>query len=162
MFVDVKMSKWQRLHLPREATKDEVIGILKGGDVQKLWNHYRGILREALPEPEEYLSPNENWNQETIELHGTGNQGIIWTNKPADDPLLDDSGEYPKQMSIVWSVDDFEQRAIVHEGYMSPAFYDRNKFSIALHEMCKDHDATIGITWDTIDYYLDKHCNPRK
>jgi hypothetical protein len=36
--------------------------------------------------------------------------------------------------------------------------YDRTKFELALSNMVRKHDATLGITWDTIDYYLDEYC----
>jgi len=36
--------------------------------------------------------------------------------------------------------------------------YDPDKFENALYEMMRRHDATIGITWDTVDYYLDEYC----
>ena len=38
--------------------------------------------------------------------------------------------------------------------------YDRSKFSLALERMDHDHDCNNGITWDTIDYYLDEYCLP--
>ena len=36
--------------------------------------------------------------------------------------------------------------------------YDADKFEDALYDMIRHHDAEIGITWDTIDTYLDNDC----
>ena len=60
-----------------------------------------------------------------------------------------------KITSIQWSIDDFETRANTH---FDPDRYDPDKFQDALERMIDKHDANIGITWDTIDCYLDEHC----
>lgn len=78
--------------------------------------------------------------------------------------------------SVGWSVNDFISRAWEKEfpdiepeniAYDSIDFneiakqlkvYDPDKFRDALERMIYRHDATIGITWDTIDYYLDEYC----
>lgn len=78
--------------------------------------------------------------------------------------------------SIRWSIDDFLQQALLAEKvyetdpniegnqlliknaheYLKK--YDPDKFQEALEIMIDKHDASIGITWDTIDAYLDDHC----
>lgn len=68
-----------------------------------------------------------------------------------------------KNTSIQWSVEDFEQRAKENNDYRLIAKqeiveYDKSKFEAALYNMICDHDANLGITWDTIDYYLDTYC----
>ena len=77
----------------------------------------------------------------------------------------------PSQIFICWGINDFEYRASILEGYTddieesvivenkpkSPIF-DRSKFVEALGQMDHDHDANFGITWDTIDEYLDSYC----
>jgi len=78
--------------------------------------------------------------------------------------------------SISWSVDDFLQQALLAEKVyeadpniemnqisMKNAHkylrkYDPDKFQDALEVMVDKHDAGIGITWDTVDVYLDDHC----
>jgi len=88
------------------------------------------------------------------------------------------------QQSMSWSVSDFEERAIEREldeiEDVNPelhkritysethipippqyALFDRSKFKTALATMIRKHDANNGITWDTIDYYLDEHCSKR-
>ena len=40
--------------------------------------------------------------------------------------------------------------------------YDSSKFADALDEMIDNHDANNGISWSTIDYYLDTYCNKNR
>ena len=61
-----------------------------------------------------------------------------------------------KARSIVWSVADFEDRSSIEK--FNNYKFDKTKFSLALKLMIKDHDANTGITWDTVDYYLDTYC----
>lgn len=63
----------------------------------------------------------------------------------------------PGSACVVWSVDDFEHRAKYWEED-EPDKYDRSKFEAALHQMIHKHDATLGISWDTIDFWLDEMC----
>lgn len=72
-----------------------------------------------------------------------------------------------KAMSITWTVEDFEGHAENSLEYLqirNPELtdwrqvYDETKFPDALHHMINNHDASLGITWDTIDYYLDEFC----
>ena len=53
-----------------------------------------------------------------------------------------------KRESIKWSTDDFMD---YEHGTHSISEEQSNK---ALQEMIRKHDASIGITWDTIDYYI--------
>ena len=59
--------------------------------------------------------------------------------------------------TITWSVEDFEGRAVDIEAN-NDTRYDRDRFELALERMISQHDATIGITWDTVDFYLDQYC----
>lgn len=69
-------------------------------------------------------------------------------------------------ISISWGVQDFEGQAVEKERELQeekelaelPHLYDRTKFSEALHQMKHKHDANYGITWDTIDFYLNYMC----
>jgi hypothetical protein len=97
--------------------------------------------------------------------------------------------EEKDRRSIVWSVEDFEGRARereidnleddesdlfnedlaeqLHEDFEMEIpeenmLYDRSKFQDALESMIHHHDCTIGITWETIDYYLDEECKLEK
>ena len=72
--------------------------------------------------------------------------------------------ETPLMEYFGWSVEDFEQRAYaLEEGLESKgAVYDRSKFKLALAEMVRNFDAEIGLTWDTVDFWLDEICRLEK
>ena len=67
-------------------------------------------------------------------------------------------------LGVYWHIDDFEARAIekeeqdLKEYTPRPVLYDRIRFEESLLAMISDHDCNIGITWDTIDYYLNEYC----
>lgn len=64
-----------------------------------------------------------------------------------------------KSRSIEWSVADFQAWAMDTYGKGKwKKIYDPSKFQYALETMIKQHDCTIGITWETIDYYLNQYC----
>ncbi len=63
-----------------------------------------------------------------------------------------------KSTSISWSVDDFADRAEEMEGKKWERVYDEKKFKNALKRMIHDHDCNDGITWETIDAYLESDC----
>ena len=61
--------------------------------------------------------------------------------------LLKEFEQYKKE-SVKWSVEDF-------------TWYEHDTYTIneeqaqdALERMINKHDASIGITWDTIEYYI--------
>jgi len=60
-----------------------------------------------------------------------------------------------KRESIRWSISDFKQQANNSE---NPEYYDLSKFPSALELMIEEHDADVGINWDTIQSYLDDYC----
>lgn len=64
----------------------------------------------------------------------------------------------PGQNCIVWSVKDFELRAEERLGKKWPHTYDESKFQEALDKMIDKHDAQYGISWITVDYWLDELC----
>lgn len=64
------------------------------------------------------------------------------------DALKAEFEQYKKE-SIKWSVEDFTE----YDGYK----ISRNKAQEALEDMISNHDASIGINWYTIEYYLDKY-----
>ena len=64
--------------------------------------------------------------------------------------------EKTKGMSYIgWSVEDFKYQASKQK---DPSIYDETKFQNALDIMINKHDAIIGITWETINYYLNEYC----
>ena len=88
--------------------------------------------------------------------------------------LLNQAKNYQEEKdkrSMVWSVDDFIIQAennwentkksfgdIYKDATCWQDVYDESKFQNALYEMIRKHDANYGITWDTIDFYLDEYC----
>lgn len=69
--------------------------------------------------------------------------------------------------AIYWSTEDFEYRAIENFNSLKESepvefehlesweqLYDKTKFAYQLGKMTNNHDASIGITWETIDIYL--------
>jgi hypothetical protein len=86
------------------------------------------------------------------------------------DLIIDDVNQLSKE-SVTWSFTDFLYRALEKEEYKGVVYeltideaadilqkYDLHKFQAGLERMIDKHDATIGITWDTIDFYLDEYC----
>ncbi len=60
--------------------------------------------------------------------------------------------------SITWSVEDFESRAEALEGKNWRNVFDEDTFEDALSDMIINHDASHGITWETIDECLFFNC----
>jgi hypothetical protein len=63
---------------------------------------------------------------------------------------------------IFWHVNDFESQAQIDEKFAKEngeeLEFDRDKFQTALEKMINEHDATLGITWDTVSMYLNDYC----
>lgn len=82
--------------------------------------------------------------------------------------LRSDVDDYIRQRCITWDEEDFEQSAKdLEEWYYAREenkdkpvveIYDRSKFTEALYKMIHEHNAEIGISWDTISIYLDEYC----
>lgn len=64
---------------------------------------------------------------------------------------LEEEFEQYKKESIKWGVLDFLDLQV--EGYS----IDEDQAQEALEEMIDDHDCNNGITWDTLEYYIEKH-----
>tara|TARA_R100001377_G_scaffold85310_1_gene71526 strand:+ start:51692 stop:52057 length:366 start_codon:yes stop_codon:yes gene_type:complete len=61
----------------------------------------------------------------------------------------------PGVLGVYWSVADFESQAEQNKGKYWRAFYDEKEFYGALESMMSNHDANLGITWHTVETYLD-------
>ena len=86
-------------------------------------------------------------------------QTVVEFNIDVGKPLFEIvSPNRENEASIVWTTDDFESRAEQLEEDSEPLLFDRAKFQSTLHLMIRKHDATIGISWDTIDAYLQEYC----
>jgi len=62
---------------------------------------------------------------------------------------------------IQWSIEDFEHMAIQCKGNDWEEYYDKNMFGDALECMIYDHNAEYGISWDTVQEYLQRICARR-
>lgn len=62
------------------------------------------------------------------------------------------------QLAIIWTVDDFETRASRKEKEAIGSIYNRKHFEVALVKMIENHHREEGISWATVDYYLEKYC----
>jgi hypothetical protein len=73
--------------------------------------------------------------------------------------LVHDMLNYISERCIAWDEDDFKQVAIDKTNETDwNIYYDESRFNQALKEMIDHHDATIGINWETVKYYLDEYC----
>jgi hypothetical protein len=60
---------------------------------------------------------------------------------------------------IRWDVNDFEEVAKIKTSEEEwEEYYNKDMFGMALTEMIYKHDCNIGITWQTVGYYLDTYC----
>lgn len=62
------------------------------------------------------------------------------------------------QLAIIWTVDHFEIRACKKEKEAIGSIYNRKTFEDALVKMIENHHREEGISWATVDYYLDEYC----
>jgi len=83
-----------------------------------------------------------------------------------------DYQEEKNKRSISWSVEDFISQAesrwelvaflptnsIYQNATKWQDVYDESMFENALYEMIRKHDCNNGITWDSINFYLDEYC----
>jgi len=81
------------------------------------------------------------------------NPDISWELKNQLNNALD-----PNNRAVWWSVEDLEHRAAEQEDLEEEKLYDRSKFESALDTMIHNHDCNWGISWDTLDVYLDSYC----
>lgn len=63
-----------------------------------------------------------------------------------------------RKTAIIWSIEDFEDRALNNKGENWRDFYDETKFQEALESMIEHHDAEYGIGWLNVDWYLNDVC----
>jgi hypothetical protein len=59
---------------------------------------------------------------------------------------------------VYWGVEDFEHRATEQEEWFAEDMFDRKQFQTAFETMMHEHDYNIGISWGTIDVYLNIYC----
>ncbi|MEO8402825.1 MAG: hypothetical protein ABI597_13720 [Gammaproteobacteria bacterium] len=61
-------------------------------------------------------------------------------------PIIQDSSRVAKEIAIYWHIKDIQN--------VRPDL-SANEACIVLHHLKKNHDASIGINWDVIDYVAD-------
>lgn len=54
-------------------------------------------------------------------------------------------------IALVWQADDVEMRAEERDIELTP-----EQVGDILHLLDHKHDASLGVSWDTIDYYIDE------
>lgn len=62
------------------------------------------------------------------------------------------------QLAIIWTVADFEFKARELEREAIGSIYDRKTFEDTLVKMIENHNKEQGITWKTVEFYLNKYC----
>lgn len=62
------------------------------------------------------------------------------------------------QLAIIWTVSDFEQKARELEKGKTGSIYDRKLFEDTLVKMIENHNKEEGISWKTIECYLNQYC----
>jgi len=67
--------------------------------------------------------------------------------------------QYLEERCVRWDEEDFKYAAIGKTSETEwQIYYDERRFSEALENMIQKHDAELGITWVTVNYYLDEYC----
>ena len=59
---------------------------------------------------------------------------------------------------LIWKEEHFEQKAKELEDRAVHSLFDRNKFITALYEMINNHSRDEGISWSTVESYLNEFC----
>ena len=62
------------------------------------------------------------------------------------------------ETAIIWKVEHFALKAKELEQNSGNKLYDRTLFQKALYEMIKNHNRDEGISWSTVEYYLNAFC----
>jgi hypothetical protein len=76
--------------------------------------------------------------------------GLIPMDKNAEQEAVAVLEDYwTKRIGIVWEIDDIFHQAKVHGRLLT----EEDAIEV-LYKIQDDHDATIGVNWDTIDYYV--------
>ena len=64
------------------------------------------------------------------------------------------------ETAIIWKVEHFEEKAkeIEKDKMAKQELFNRSAFEFALYEMIKNHTRSEGISWDTVEFYLNEFC----
>ena len=67
----------------------------------------------------------------------------------------------PSAHIIAWHNSDMEELADNYEDNAEPednVKYDRSQIPHAMEMMVDSHDASMGISWESLEYYLEEYC----
>jgi hypothetical protein len=81
-FVDIKITTWERIFIAEEDV-EHVKHLLESGEIfepNQLWNYIEPEEVIPLAEVDEWMTPEENGGESTMELH-LNNAELIWSNK---------------------------------------------------------------------------------
>ena len=78
MYIDVKVSMWQRITLPEDMTEDKALALVKSTTPGELFEMFSSDW-ETLDDTEQYVSLDENQTYSTRELRNDDCM-IIWEN----------------------------------------------------------------------------------
>lgn len=94
-------------------------------------------------------------------------QGEDWGAEPSTDHINQLMRQQAEEIArlqerlayaIEWTVEDFETQAQERENMLGEELYDRSKFKEAHNRMMHAHDGSVGISWDTVDFWLNEVC----
>lgn len=78
--------------------------------------------------------------------------------------------DWEKEGVVAWHIDDFKSTAKEYIAREYPdatpeekkvlysEMFDESKYPEALERMIDEYDASVGISWDEVDYYLHEYC----
>ena len=108
-YIDYKVETWMRAEFNEEVDLQEVIQKIENGLIPPDFGNEYDIFYNQLTETEEFITPEENDNQSTIEVYeGMEFQECVWENgiketklKLIDDILLKLSNSLTKNESLI-------------------------------------------------------------
>lgn len=64
------------------------------------------------------------------------------------------------ETAVIWKVEHFEEKAkeIEKDKMAKHELFNRSAFEFALCKMIKNHIRSEGISWDTVEFYLNEFC----
>jgi len=146
MYVDMKKTSWERVHLPDEMTKEKMAKLIEensAADLNSLLTNDKGLLWENMVEADEYLELKDNDSQATIEVYAEGEHGfspgeLLLTNAPHSDEVTVNALELASELAHkrvveggcqqIWEDEDEEQTTYTEEAQqLYDEYYDDYK-----------------------------------
>lgn len=84
--VDIKITTWERIFI-KDEDLDQVHQLLQSGEVttpNELLEHIESEEVESISEVDEFMTPQENGNQSTMELF-KDKETLLWDNSISED-----------------------------------------------------------------------------